>query len=452
MIFKWLKILLTGFLVSCFYFPVTYSFFPIANTKNLMGALGLVCLMVMLIRKEDFSVPRELLVILLLSGFVSIASLFAINVNQTPDTSYVSYIRSAIIWMSGAFAACCFIWLTHRRIDVPLVINYLAWVCVFQCVMSLLIEFLPAVRLFVDTYVNQGQAELQDLGRMYGIGASLDVGGSRFAAILTAIAFLMVQNSTDRDGIPQISLVLAFIVISVVGNMIARTTLVGMGIGLAYLVLSEIRNIGRHKFDEEYRSSLGAWMVVLLVVVPICVLFYNTSPQFHDMLRFGFEGFFNLVEEGHWSTTSTNKLETMYVWPDNFRTWIVGDGYFENQRNDPNYIGTATTRGFYMGTDVGYLRFIFYFGIPGLIAISAVMIYAGIISIKALPKYSHVFMMGVLCNFVVWLKVSTDLFPFLSLFAALSFLTSDLQYLKDKEKDESETDDDSEELVPDTEG
>ena len=435
---KWLKILLTGFLVSCFYFPVTYSFIPISNTKNLMGALGLVCLIVVLIRKEEFSVPRGLLVLMILSAFVSIASLLAISVNQTPDESYVTYIRSAIIWTSGAFAVCCFIWLAHRRISVPLVINYLAWVCVFQCVMSLLIEFIPAVRLFVDAHVSQGQGLLQDLGRMYGIGASLDVGGSRFSAVLTAIAFLMVQKKKDRDNIPQFTLIIAFIIITVVGNMIARTTLVGVAIGLAYLTLMELRKFGWHRFDKEYRSSLGSWVVVLLITIPVCTLFYNTSPQFHDMLRFGFEGFFNLVEEGHWSTDSTSKLETMYVWPDNLKTWIVGDGYFENQRNDPNYIGNATVRGYYMGTDVGYCRYIFYFGIIGLIAISAVMIYAGVIAVKAQPKYSHIFMMGVICNFVIWLKVATDLFPFLSICVALSFLISDLEFIRQKDKNPEE--------------
>ena len=441
MIVKWLKILLTGFLISCFYFPVTYTFFPVSNTKNLMAAVGLVCLMVMLIKKKEFTIPRDLMVILLLSGFVSMASLLAINVNQTPDTSYVTYIRSAIIWLSGAFACCCIIWLTHKRINVPLVVNYLAWVCVFQCVISLLIEFLPAVRLFVDSTVQQGQSVLQDMGRMYGIGASLDVGGSRFSAVLLAIAFLMVQNKTDRDRIPQITLVFAFIVITVIGNMIARTTLVGAGIGLAYVGLSEIRDIGRHKYDEEYHSSIGSWIIILLISIPVCVFFYNTSPQFHDMIRFGFEGFFNFFEEGEWSTDSTAKLETMYVWPDNLQTWIVGDGYFENQRNDPNYIGYATTRGFYMGTDVGYCRYIFYFGIIGLITISAVMIYAGVISIKVFPKYAHVFIMAVLCNFVIWLKVATDLFPFLSLFIALSFLKLDIDFLKAKEEEGKDNED-----------
>ena len=66
------------------------------------------------------------------------------------------------------------------------------------------------------------------------------------------------------------------------------------------------------------------------------------------------------------------------------------------------------------------------------------MVEAGVIASKAFPKYAHVFMMGVVCNFVIWMKVSTDLFPFLSLFASLAFLTSDLEYLKRHDKAEED--------------
>ena len=441
---KWLKILITGFLVSCFYFPVIYKFFPVSNTKNLMAAFGLVCLLVVLIKKREFSVPRELLILLFLSGVVSLVSLFAININQTPDKTYVTYIRSAIIWLSGAFGVCCAIWLTHKRISVPLVVNYLVWVCVFQCVVALLNEFVPVFRAFIDATVEQGQGLLQDLGRMYGLGAALDVGGSRFAAVLVAIVFLLEQKRDDRDGLFQVPLVLAFIIITVVGNMIVRTTLVGVGLGLVYLVFAELRIISLRRIDKDYHSSLGAWVLVILFAAPICVYFYNTSLQFQEMMRFAFEGFFNYFEEGEWSTDSTAKLETMYVWPDNLKTWMIGDGYFENQRNDPNYIGIATRNGYYMGTDVGYCRFIFYFGIPGLLAISAVMIYAGVISAQGFPKYSLIFIMGVLCNFIVWLKVSTDLFPFLSIFVALTFLTSDIEMIESiREEEEQEEDEES---------
>ena len=427
---KWLRILLTGLIVSFFYFPVTFTFFPVSNTKNLLGAVGIVCMGWVLLKKKEFRLPKELLVLLLLSSVVSIVALFSIVYNQTPDTSYVSYIVSAIIWLSGAFAVCCCIWWTHGRVDVPLVVNYLAGVCVFQCVVAMGIQYVPAIQIFVDTIVEQGQVLLKDLNRIYGFGASLDVGGSRFAAALVAISFLMVQKPEDRGGISQFWLVLAFVVITIIGNMIARTTLVGVGVGLAYVILSELYRLVANKRDSEYRSPIAAWAGVLLIIVPLAVILYHTNEPFHELMRFGFEGFFSIFEEGEFGTSSTDKLETMIVWPEELRTWVIGDGYFENQRNDANYIGEATREGFYMGTDIGYLRFIFYFGVIGLLAISAVMVYAGVISVKSFPKYAHIFMMGVLCNFIIWLKVSTDLFPFLSIFACAAFLSQDTQYLE----------------------
>ena len=58
----------------------------------------------------------------------------------------------------------------------------------------------------------------------------------------------------------------------------------------------------------------------------------------------------------------------MYVFPDNIKTWIIGDGYFANPGDtDPYYVGPLGGA-FYKSTDVGYLRFIFYFGVLGLFA------------------------------------------------------------------------------------
>lgn len=443
---KWLKILLTGIAVSLFYFPITFTFFPVSNTKNLLAAVGLVCVLFFLVRKQEFSFPRDLVVLLLLSSFVSIISLFSITYNQTPDTSYVEYIRSAVIWLSGAFAICMFIYLTHKRVDVPLLVNYLLAVCIFQCVMAMLIRYIPAVQIFVDSYVNQGQGLLKEMDRLYGVGASLDVGGSRFAAVLVAIAFMMEESKEKNGNTPKIVLVLAFCIITVIGNMIARTTIVGTIIGLAYVVLMEMRRMG-WKNPDDFHSSWLAWIAILVILIPTGVTLYNTSPDFHDQMRFGFEGFFSLFEKGEWEVRSNTTLEKMVVWPEELRTWIIGDGYFENQRNDRNYIGDATTAGYYMGTDIGYLRFLFYFGVIGLVAISAVMAFAGIVSIKAFPDYFPLFLMGIAANFVVWLKVATDLFPFLSLFACLSFLYQELELLKEKESppEEQEADPEKEE-------
>lgn len=435
---KWLKYLLTGILVSLFYFPVVIAVFPVAISKNILAVFGLVIVLGVLLRKQEFVLPMEFLMLLLLSGVVSIIALFASNYNQTPDNTYAMYFRSVCIWLSAAFFVCYCIWRVHDRLDIPLIVNYLAAVCVFQCFIAIAIWFVPAVQAFVDANFLQGQTFFQNTGRLYGIGAFLDVGGSRFAAVLVAIAFLMEQDDEKRGNTSRFWLVLAFCIITVLGNIIARTTIVGTIIGLFYILLMEIRTlISASKGDNvKGKSSAISWVFVLGFSIPLLIFLYQISAPFQELMRFGFEGFFSLVEEGKWNVSSNTALESMIVWPEEFRTWVIGDGYFENQRNDVNYIGDATTEGFYMGTDIGYLRFIFYFGVIGLLAISATIIYTGVISMNAFKDYSLMFAMATFANFVVWLKVATDLFPFLGFFAAAAFFISDLEFIKPRKKNE----------------
>lgn len=431
---KWFKYILLGVIVSFFYFPVTFTFLPYTNTKNALGAVGLVCLLFVLIKKREFTIPKELFLLLLLSGCVSLVALFSITYNQTPDDSYVTYFRSACIWLSGAFAICCLIWLAHGSISLSLITNYLAGVCVFQCAAAMAIHFIPAVETLVDATVLQGQDMLKDMNRLYGIGAALDVGGSRFSAALVAIAFAM-ENSNNKSA--RVFYVLAFSIITIIGNIIARTTLVGVALGLGFIGASEIW----HYFNtvlsnpDNKRGSLWTWFAVLVFLIPVGIVIYEQSLEFQELMRFGFEGFFSLFESGEWDVASNNTLKAMVVWPEELRTWIIGDGYFSNQRYDANYIGDATTGGYYMGTDIGYLRYIFYFGIVGLIAISSVMIYACLIGIKEFPEYRFMILLALFAGFIIWLKVSTDLFPFYALMASAAFLKQELAYLSPEEDD-----------------
>ena len=150
--------------------------------------------------------------------------------------------------------------------------------------------------------------------------------------------------------------------------------------------------------------------LVAMCSVFVLTYFYNTNANVHDNLRFGFEGFFSLAEKGRWETHSNEILKNMYVFPDNIRTWMIGDGYLENPYDiDPYYIGPKWG-GYYMATDVGYLRFIFYFGLAGMIAFSLYMFYAARILMDKHPKYKVLFLLVHLVNYVMWFKVASDLF------------------------------------------
>ena len=69
-----------------------------------------------------------------------------------------------------------------------------------------------------------------------------------------------------------------------------------------------------------------------------------------------------------------------------------------------------------MGTDVGYLRFIYYFGLIGLFAFSAFMLKIGQILMNRFHEERIMFLIIILLNFIVWFKVSTDLFVVYALF------------------------------------
>lgn len=428
---KCLKIILTVLITSFYFFPVYFTFLP-AITKNLLAVLGLVFIIIELIRKRDISVSKELLILLLFCGMVSIISLISITYNETPDTTYVTFIRSTVIWLCGAFSVIFIIRSVHGRIDVPLIIHYLIGACLFQCVSAMLIQFIPAFEAFVDTYVQQGQSVLKDMGRIYGIGAALDVAGSRFAAVLVGIAFLLASSPEKVSVGKAIFYTFSFVVITAIGNMIARTTLVGSLIGLAWIVLAPFAQRWKER-DENAPAIVLAVLLTLSGLIVLSIFLYNSSPRVNELLRFGFEGFFSYFETGEWETASTNTLEKMVVWPEELKTWVIGDGYFENSRYDPNYLGDATTFGYYMGTDIGYLRFLFYFGLSGLVWIIAILFYLAYVCSDQFKQYTVFFIMALCVGLAVWAKVATDLFLFFYLFLC----AAELQKAQGEEKESS---------------
>ena len=418
---KYIQMLLVGILTSMFFFPFEFFAFPGINTKMVLAVVGVGFVVWNFMKRRDVSIPEELLILVFIAGSVSIVSLLSITINQTPDTTFVSYIVSFFVWLSAAFAVCCCIKAVHGKIDIMLVMDYLLWVCLFQCIIAIIIDNNPSVQRFVDSYIAQGHTLMHKINRIYGIGASLDVAGSRFSAVLAGLGFILSEVSRPLKPAKRVFYLIAFIVISVIGNMIARTTLVGTAIGLGFIVLS----LFFRPSDSVSNSQLGAalsWILILFAGVFACIILYNTSPQAHRYFRFAFEGFFSLVEKGHWETTSTDKLQTMVVFPETLHTWIIGDGYFMNSRTDINYLGDATEEGFYMGTDVGYLRFIFYFGVIGLISMMGVVIYSAVVCIKHFRQEALLFVLALLVGLIVWMKVSTDIFLFFALFLCAAAL------------------------------
>jgi hypothetical protein len=384
--------------------------------------VGLVLYAIDLAKGRAPQINKDGFIVAVLGVMVSLCGVLSVIVNNTNDYTYASYFVSMFVWLGGAYTAIKILRWLHGYVSLELVCNYLIGVCVGQCILALIIDSVPAFKLLVDRFVVGfdfvNTDTLTKANRIYGIGAGLDVAGTRFATVLVMISVLLQRLSQSRYKKYMWLYLVAFLFISVVGNMMARTTTVGIVVALAYWIISS--GILRLTL---YKENVRVWkylLISLCVAIPFIVYLYSVNEQFHDNIRFAFEGFFSLAEKGQWETNSNNILKNMIVFPDNVQTWLIGDGYIENPvGRDPYYVG-PTYGGYYKGTDIGYLRFIFYFGIIGLFTFILYFYKVAQVCRRRFPQYETMFWLILAINMIVWLKVSTDIFLVFAIFLCIS--------------------------------
>lgn len=420
---KIILIIINIVLSSCYFFPFEFTFLPGLNTKMMLATVGALLMLYHLIRMRRIIFSKEIMISSLIALVFSLIGLFAVDYNNSQDYAYAGYIVSMATWLAASYTICAAIAWIHGRLGPKLLINYLVAVCLIQCALALLIEFVPAVKVFVDSYFSMGITEfLNKVKRLYGIGAALDVAGVRFSAVLLMIVVLLARDETVRHNQGAVTLyVVSFLLIAGIGNMIARTTLLGMVGGIVYLLLTT----GCFSRTMPY-ANIKLWSIILCTLTAVCILgayYYNTDPEMHKLMRFGFEGFFSWAETGEWRTDSTDKLNTtMWIWPEanDTKTWLIGKAVF-SQWHD-------------VGTDIGYCRFIFYSGATGLVTFIFFFVYLSITMAQKSTVFKHLFILFFLLLLVNWFKVSTDIYVVYAL-----FLSMESPYLSQHYKEEIDT-------------
>lgn len=110
-----------------------------------------------------------------------------------------------------------------------------------------------------------------------------------------------------------------------------------------------------NKFQVLLLSSL--FLFFLSCVFIINEKYFEQISWMHWM----FEGFFNYIDYGTFSTSSSDQLQNMFIKP-TLSTFFKGDGYY------------TVAGAYYMRTDVGFLRPLFFWGIFGEILYYSLLI------------------------------------------------------------------------------
>ena len=339
------------FLFISYLYSIHYRYMPL-NSTALIGIVGiLVYISNDYVRSILFRghAVRKVLSLYIPVVIVTLISLLA---NSTGDMRFVKWAITGVFYF---FGGATIIYLTKKvygYIDGVKLVDMMIIAAVFQLSLSLIMWAFPSLSdelftLLQTSSVNEMIFEKASGMRLIGFGAyffgSAVIHG--FILIMIAIYYNKVR------GTKSLIWMMSFIYIFIIGLMMARSIIFG---AILALIIFLVRAYKSKKLLISTSKVVFAVFFALLISLTLSSSVIN---RFQTVIEFGFELFINERETGHLRVKSMNSLDNMYIYPDNIKTWVIGDGKWDKSNG-----------GYYKDTDVGVCRMIFYFGLIGLFA------------------------------------------------------------------------------------
>lgn len=351
---RWYQNILIIFCFFVYFFPFkAYGFDP-----RLLVFLFFFIYMIkdglLLNRKVKCRYIKTLFYPVLMSLFTVLSSV----VNTITENTFIIFPFQVIYLLLLSY---CIYYITKRFCKV---ISF--YVITRYFLMTLVVQSVIAIVMFVNQPICLFLFDLQGIDltsrvikmyfgvRLIGLGCFYFGAGAIYGLGLIAIIPFMLKAKNKQQ---LIKLILLYVYIFIVGIFFARTAMIGCVFSIVYLIFCILIPKMCNKVFLVFRQ-----FIIYLTVFGIALVFiYTSSPKlqedYGDIIDFGFEAFINLVENGELSTASSDGLTEYHlsIWPQNQKTYYIGD--------------MRWTKGdsYYGDSDVGYVRLLFYFGVPGVI-------------------------------------------------------------------------------------
>lgn len=390
-----------------YFFPIELNAFPIPLNR-ICQVLGLI---VMIFRFKWKISPEIFKVFLVSLSILVVGLLLVCEINVSEDLSFI-LIRGPYL-MLYIFHSYLIVWAFYKSVQGKGSFLLLLKPCVYVS----LIYALISVVFFLNTDLLSWYKDLVVLGD----SISERVDENSLFRLFGASPNMSYANASVHMGLCMWMVILLykervfpFCKKNILGIFVAFFSVVGVLFGRTYFIILAMTIIYIYILNDfSFRSSLKDLMCVFvpIFVIGFIFMFYLISTN-EKALNWVFELFINYFSKGSLSSESTDSLYKMFVLPDNLRTWLIGDG-----------MAFDSMGSFYMNSDVGYIRSVFYWGIIGSIVYyyGIIMIYN--ISKKRIVLYSNIsaFYFMIIVWFVVYnLKEFWSAAPYFILFLIAS--------------------------------
>ncbi|MFR9166727.1 MAG: hypothetical protein ACLVKO_11105 [Dysgonomonas sp.] len=201
-------------------------------------------------------------------------------------------------------------------------------------------DFFNSIQIGSDDLLLSTKRAQTEGKRLLGFGIAFFGAGVIYGVALIFLIYILMAKKLNLLQVLFFSILYIFVFF--VGMLSARTTLVGGFASLGLLIILLFRgNSGR-------RSQLITFIFYSVILVTISItLIYQF---FFDMADWALEPFINYKASGELRTDSSDGLVIMFMLPQTFVQWIFGIGV-----------------GNFWGSDVGFTRLLYWFGLPGTI-------------------------------------------------------------------------------------
>lgn len=283
------------------------------------------------------------------AGVIAFVSICTALLNKTFDFFFVFYVVSMLlIYFAAYFFTLSFPKLIVDENNLNHIIYLFVLVVMIQSFFAILMYVFPTLNDLLNAIFPMQSTEQQDSlegMRLMGIGIAFFGAGVINGLALIAIVYLYLAKYL-KNALLWVGI---YIFVFLIGMMMARTTVVGFGMSMLFLLFWKPLYVSvlKNKFKWLFLMGIVLFLSIVLVFVVVD----------ERLLMFAFEFFYNLDTTGSFESASTNRLQEMYVYPSRLKTWLIGDGLYNLP--DGHY---------YMSTDVGFLRLLYYGGIPMIAA------------------------------------------------------------------------------------
>ncbi|WP_139093561.1 hypothetical protein [Vibrio celticus] len=339
---------------------------------------------------------KRLLFVLLPFLLCLILFLLPLLINQTSDVVLIRSVLEVVITLVLFYLSIKIFDRRISRLSLDSVLKFVFNIVFLQSLIIIYMIFSPGffdmIHFFIDA---EGKGfDVIDSGYRFRQVGLTGWTGYSMAVVQSFGLFLVPLLLRDRKSVIKYSVFSLVIISSIL--LSARTGLIFI---FAYFLFVSLYCVSFK--NRNMIRLVRLHIMILLSMFSIFILWFIQTEQaiVVGLREWVFEIFNSYIETGSFDTGSTSVMKEMFFFPDMY-TILLGDGLYLNMNG-----------GYYMSTDIGYLRVILYSGIIGsLIYYFSFLIFFTMFSIEVdkiqRNRLSYIFVFFTFCVLIVQVKGS----------------------------------------------